>query len=59
MLKESIGTKLRLMRFAKNITQKEVAEKLGININTVSAYENDKIKHEIGLVKRFIKLYNE
>ncbi|WP_445669251.1 helix-turn-helix transcriptional regulator [Margalitia sp. FSL K6-0131] len=57
-MQESIGTKLRILRFSKNFTQKEVAEKLNITVKKLSDYENDRIKPNLELVKKLIKLYS-
>lgn len=55
---ESIGNKLKIARFKKNLTQREVQELSGITIVTLSNIENGKVKHPQGdTVKKLCKLY--
>lgn len=55
---ESIGNKLKIARFKKNLTQRQVQELSGITIVTLSNIENGKVKHPQGdTVKKLCKLY--
>lgn len=37
----NLGEKLRLLRLEKNLTQKQLATRLGVAISAVSSYESD------------------
>lgn len=37
----SIGSRLKSLRKEKHLTQKQVADRIGVAVNTVSAYESD------------------
>ena len=37
----SLGERLRLLRTGKRITQKQLAERIGVTKSIISAYEND------------------
>ena len=41
LLMVEIGHKLRELRLAKGLTQKQVAERIGVTASVISAYEND------------------
>ena len=57
-MEESIGTKLRLIRFAQNLTQEQVAKAIGMKITTISKYENDKIeKPRLTILKKLANYY--
>lgn len=38
----TIGHVLRMKRLVRNLTQQEVAEKIGVSVSMVSAWENDR-----------------
>ena len=40
----SIGEKIREIRIARNLTQKELGKVLGLNEEVIINYENNKIK---------------
>ena len=48
---DNIGKFIKEMRKNKNLTQEELAEKLGVNNRTVSRWENGKNMPDISLYK--------
>lgn len=48
---------LRAARINKQLTQKEVAEKLGCTMPTIAAWENGKSKITLDNVKKLLELY--
>ncbi|WP_413231383.1 helix-turn-helix domain-containing protein [Mesobacillus sp. S13] len=50
--KESIGTRLRLERFKKNMTQTAVCKEIGMKVDTLSRIENNKGKHHKSTIKK-------
>ena len=53
----SAGTKLEMLRREKNMTQKEVADYLGVSRNTLAAYESGKSKIPLSVFIRLTDLY--
>lgn len=51
----TIGEKVRLIRKAKGISQKKLAEKAGVGINTILFFENDKTSPSIRTVELMLK----
>lgn len=54
---KTLGDSLRNARETKNLTQKEVAKKTGINNKTISNYENDVSSPDPGTLKTFADIY--
>ena len=52
------GNKLKHLRESKNITQKELAEKLGIVKSSVSAYEMDRTYPSISILREICTIFN-
>lgn len=52
MYKESLGTRIRLERFKKNMTQAQVCKEVGMKVNTLSQIENDKGIHYESTIKK-------
>lgn len=41
IMSETIGQKLRILRYEKNLTQQQVADMVGFAVNSLSRYERD------------------
>lgn len=54
---KTLGDSLRNAREAKNLTQKEVSKKTGINNKTISNYENDVSSPDPNALKTFADIY--
>jgi len=54
---KTLGDSLRNAREAKNLTQKEVAKKTGINNKTISNYENDVSSPDPNALRTFADVY--
>lgn len=54
---EGIGRRLKEAREKRNLTQGEVADKLGLDTSTISKYEAEKRKLSLGIVAKFSKIY--
>jgi len=54
---EGIGRRLKEAREKKNLTQGEVAEKLGLNTSTISKYESEDRGLSLGLITKLAKVY--
>lgn len=54
----SIGEKLKNARTERNLTQEEVAEKIGVSRQTVSNWENEKALPEISSIINLSEIYN-
>jgi transcriptional regulator with XRE-family HTH domain len=54
---KTLGNSLRYAREAKNMTQREVARKTGINNKTISNYENDVSLPDPLTLKAFADIY--
>jgi transcriptional regulator with XRE-family HTH domain len=57
MYKESLGTRLRLERFKKNMTQAQVCKELGMKVATLSLIENDKSNHHESTIKKLLDYF--
>lgn len=53
-----IGSKLKELRIKKGITQKVIADYLGIKVNSYSQYENNVRKPNIDMLNSIVKFYN-
>ena len=53
----TLGQKLKKLRSDKNLTQKELADKLHVTFQTVSKWENDENEPDISTLKELAKLY--
>ena len=54
----SIGVRIRQLRIKQNLTQKELADKIGITASTVTKYENGSLEPNISCIKSLYKLFN-
>ena len=54
----SIGVRIRQLRIKQNLTQKELADKIGITASTVTKYENGSLEPNISCIKSLSKLFN-
>jgi len=54
----TLGSKLKKLRGEKQLTQKELADKLHVTFQTVSKWENDENEPDISTLKELAKLYN-
>lgn len=57
MNNESIGTRLRLERFKRNLSQEQVCEKLDMTVRTLGNIENDKGNHRQSTLKKLTDFY--
>lgn len=53
-----LGNRLRQARLAKNLTQKQVAEAIGLSVHSIRYYERDKVKPKRETVEKLLELYN-
>ncbi|MBV1708530.1 MAG: helix-turn-helix transcriptional regulator [Erysipelothrix sp.] len=53
----SIGGKLKVLRIEKGITQKVIADYLGVKVNSYSQYENDQRKPSIDVLSKVAEFY--
>lgn len=58
MGKEEIAAKLRQARITSNMTQREVADILGMTYQAISNYERGKTKVESDILVKLCKIYN-
>ena len=59
MYSNLIGNELRAIRSRNNLSLKEVEEKTGIYAQTLSEYENNKIKIKVSTLEKILKVaYN-
>lgn len=56
-IKEYTATKLRQYRAVKNISLSEVAEKTGLDKNTISRYESGKYNMQLDIVEKLLNFY--
>lgn len=54
---ESLGTRLRVERLKRNMSQEKVSEKLNMVIKTLSGIENDKGNHRQSTLNKLAELY--
>lgn len=54
---EGLGTRLRLERFKKNLSQEQVCEELNMTTRTLSNIENDKGNHRQSTLKKLTDFY--
>ena len=54
----SLGKKLQDLRNNKGITQKELAEMMGIGQSTIAMYETDKREPDLATLAQFVNFYN-
>ena len=52
-----MGERIRALRKSKNLTQEQLAEKLGISSKAISDYENDKVLKPNALIIQAIADY--
>ena len=58
MNQEKIGNFIKKIRKDNNLTQKELADKLGVTYQAVSKWENGLNIPDIGIIKEISKMYN-
>ena len=54
----NIKSNLKEMRLLKNLTQEQLAEKLGVTRQTINAIEQDKYQPTLYLAHKCAKLFN-
>ncbi|MGA5691371.1 helix-turn-helix transcriptional regulator [Cytobacillus pseudoceanisediminis] len=54
----AIGHVLRMKRLVRNLTQKEVAEKIEVSVYMVSGWENDRYFPSLLRLKQLASLYS-
>lgn len=54
----SFGSKLKTLRKEKSLSQRQIAESLGMSINSISQYENDKRFPDEKVLVRLCKYYD-
>lgn len=57
MIKMNIGKNIVSLRKEANLTQAELAEKLGVNYRTVASWEKDRTEPNIGMVERMAIIF--
>ncbi len=55
---QQVGARLKALRKGKNITQEELAEKLGVSNRTVSRWENGRNMPDFDLLVQISQFYN-
>ncbi|MEK3992692.1 helix-turn-helix transcriptional regulator [Robertmurraya sp. FSL R5-0851] len=58
MITITLGNSLRLARLAKNLTQKQVADAIGMSVHSIRYYERGEVKPKNETVVKLLKLYN-
>ncbi|MDE7454768.1 MAG: helix-turn-helix domain-containing protein [Clostridia bacterium] len=53
-----LGEKLYKLRESKNMSQEELAERLGVSRQTISNWENDKVTLDVDKAQELCNLYN-
>ena len=56
--KEEVASELRSLRAKFNFTQKEVAEKAGIDVMTVTRYENNSTSMQLDMIEKILSAYD-
>lgn len=51
------GTRIRELRKEKNMTQKELAQKIGVDFRTVSFWETERFEPNIGQIIKLCRLF--
>lgn len=54
----SIGEKIYLLREKKGLSQEELAEKLNVSRQTISNWENDKVKIDVEKASELCRIFN-
>ena len=55
--KAEVASELRSLRAKSNFTQKEVAEKAGIDVMTVTRYENNSTSMQLDMIEKILSAY--
>ena len=55
--KAEVASELRSLRAKSNMTQKEVAEKAGIDVMTVTRYENNSTSMQLDMIEKILSAY--
>lgn len=56
--KENVAAELRALRSKKNMKQKEVAERAGIDAMTVVRYENNSVSMQLDMLEKIVNVYD-
>lgn len=59
MYSTQVGNELKAIRNRNNLTLENVEEQLGIKKNTLSIYENNSEKIQMGTLEKLLNFYNE
>ncbi|MCM3619474.1 helix-turn-helix transcriptional regulator [Sutcliffiella horikoshii] len=54
---DNLGYKLRVLRYDRDINQKDAASQIGISANSLSYYENNKRKPKREVLKKLAAFY--
>ncbi|MFC0476941.1 helix-turn-helix transcriptional regulator [Robertmurraya beringensis] len=54
----TLGNCLRQARLAKNLTQKQVADAIGMSVDSIRYYERDEVQPKRETIEKLLKLYN-
>ena len=59
MYSTQVGNELKAIRNRNNLTLENVEKQLGIKKNTLSIYENNSEKIQMGTLEKLLNFYNE
>lgn len=54
----TIGEKIKTLRKERNLTQKELANKIGVTASTVTKYENGQLEPNIEVLNKIADIFN-
>lgn len=55
--KENVASELRTIRALKKLSQREVAIKAGIDVMTITRYENNSCSMQLDMIEKILKAY--
>jgi transcriptional regulator with XRE-family HTH domain len=57
-IKTEFGARFRLLRKELNLSQEEIAEKIGIDVSSINRYEKDKREPEYATLLKIAAFFN-
>lgn len=57
MIGKIVSDNMRVLRSKNHLSQREVAEKIGVHVTSYTAWEKDASKVKISAIERLAKLY--